>query len=100
MDTVVHGRRVPRPFMGNGGAQRVVPRLRHFGVLANYCRSVSIDLCRKLLEMAPLVRSSESVPTNPSWLCPRCQAPLIVILRLTAAQLFWRFSSNSFTDSS
>ena len=75
-------------------------RIRHFGVLANYCRSVSIDLCRKLLEMAPLVRSSESAPPNPSWLCPRCQAPLIVILRLTAAELFWRFSSNSFADSS
>jgi hypothetical protein len=75
-------------------------RIRHFGVLANYCRSVSIDLCRKLLEMAPLVRSSVSAPPNPSWLCPRCQTPLTVILRLTAAQLLWRFSSNSFADSS
>jgi hypothetical protein len=75
-------------------------RIRHFGVLANHCRSASIDLCRKLLEMAPLVPSSDSAPSNPSWLCPRCQAPLIVILRLTAAQLSWRFSSNSFADSS
>jgi hypothetical protein len=75
-------------------------RIRHFGVLANHCRTASIDLCRKLLKMTPLVRSSESAPPNPSWLCPRCQTPLIVILRLTAAQLFWRFSSNSFTDSS
>jgi hypothetical protein len=75
-------------------------RIRHFGVLANHCRSASIDLCRKLLAMAPLVRSSDSAPSNPSWLCPRCQAPLIVMLRLTAAQLFWRFSSNSFADSS
>lgn len=75
-------------------------RIRHFGVLANHCRSASIDLCRKLLAMAPLVRSSDSAPSNPSWLCPRCQAPLIVILRLTSSQLFWRFSSNSFADSS
>lgn len=75
-------------------------RIRHFGVLANHCRSESIDLGRKLLAMAPLVRSSHSAPPNPPWLCPRCQAPLIVILRLTAAQLFWRFSSNSFADSS
>ena len=75
-------------------------RIRHFGVLANHCRSQSIDLCRKLLEMAPLVRSSESAPPNPSWLCPRCHAPLILVLRLTAAQLFWRLSSNSFVDSS
>ena len=75
-------------------------RIRHFGVLANHCRSESIDLCRKLLAMGPLVRSSDSTPPNPSWLCPRCQAPLTIILRLTAAQLFWRLSSNSFTDSS
>jgi hypothetical protein len=75
-------------------------RIRHFGVLANHCRSASIDLCRKLLEMAPLVRSSESAPQNPSWLCPRCQTPLIVILRLTATQLFWRLSSNNYVDSS
>jgi hypothetical protein len=75
-------------------------RIRHFGVLANYCRSVSIDLCRQLLKMVPLIRSSENAPPNPSWLCPRCQAPLIVILRLTATQLFWRLSSNSFVDSS
>jgi hypothetical protein len=63
-------------------------------------RSESIDLCWKLLGMAPLVRSSDSAPPNPSWLCPRCQAPLIVILRLTAAELYWRLSSNSFADSS
>jgi hypothetical protein len=75
-------------------------RIRHFGVLANHCRSASIDLCRKLLEMAPLVRSSDGAPPNPSWLCPRCQAPLTIILRLTAAQLFWRLLSNSFIDSS
>jgi len=75
-------------------------RIRHFGVLANHCRAASIDLCRKLLEMAPLVRTSEGPPPNPSWRCPRCQATLILVLRLTAAQLFWRFSSNSFADSS
>jgi len=75
-------------------------RIRHFGVLANHCRSASIDLFRKLLGMAPLLRSSDSAPPNPSWLCPRCQAPLILVLRLTAAQLFWRLSSNSFIDSS
>lgn len=75
-------------------------RIRHFGVMANYCRSLSIDLCRKLLEMAPLARPSEGAPPNTSWLCPRCQAPLVLVMRLTAAQLFWRLSSNSFADSS
>jgi hypothetical protein len=75
-------------------------RIRHFGVMANYRRSESIDLCRKLLEMTPLVRSTDSATTEPSWLCPTCRTSLIVIQRLTAAQLFWRILSNGFADSS
>jgi len=75
-------------------------RIRHFGVMANYRRSESIDLCRELLGMTPLVRSTDSAATTPSWLCPTCRNPLIVIQRLTAAQLFWRFSSNGFANTS
>src|SRR6478736_5813981 len=62
-------------------------RIRHFGVMANYQRSESIVLCRKLLDMTPLICSLESHQPNATWLCPRCHAPLIVIARLTAAQL-------------
>jgi hypothetical protein len=79
--------------------QRFV-RIRHFGVLANHCRSASLDLCRKLLQMTPLIRSPDCAPPQPSWLCPRCQTPMILIQRLTAAQLFWRRLSISYTDSS
>jgi hypothetical protein len=50
------------------------PRIRHFGVMANHERSESIALCRKMLEMTPLVRAIESRLPNPTWLCPRCQA--------------------------
>ena len=75
-------------------------RIRHFGVMANYRRSESMDLCRTLLCMTPLVRSTDPTPATPSWLCPNCQIPMIVIERLTAAQLFWRISSNGFADSS
>ena len=75
-------------------------RIRHFGVMANYRRSESIDLCRKLLGMTPLVRSIDSAATKPSWLCSICRNPLIVIQRLTAAQLFWRISSNGFANTS
>jgi hypothetical protein len=75
-------------------------RIRHFGVMANYRRSESIDLCRSLLEMTPLVRSTDSATTKPSWLCPTCRTSLIVIQRLTAAQLFWRILSNGLADSS
>ena len=75
-------------------------RIRHFGVMANYQRSASIALCRKLLAMASLPPSIESRPPNPTWLCPRCHTPLIIVARLTAAQLFWRLSSDGFADSS
>jgi len=75
-------------------------RIRHFGVLANFRRSELIDLCRKLLEMTPLDRSPTTVSSSLSWLCARCRTPLILIERLTAAQLFWRLSTQAFINSS
>ena len=35
-------------------------RIRHFGFMANYQRSASIELCRKLLGMAPVLRSDRN----------------------------------------
>ena len=75
-------------------------RIRHFGVMANFQRSASIALCRNLLQMTPLVRSIESQVPNATWLCSHCNAPMIVITRLSAAQLFWMVSANGFADSS
>jgi hypothetical protein len=75
-------------------------RIRHFGVLANFRRSEFIDLCRTLLAMTPVVRSAVEAASSFSWLCPRCRAPMILIERLTASQLFWRLSAKAFADSS
>ena len=75
-------------------------RIRHFGVMANCRRSESVALCTKLLDVTPLIRSPESGPPNATWLCPRCHTPMILMARLTAAQLYWRFSSEGFADSS
>jgi hypothetical protein len=75
-------------------------RIRHFGVLANFRRSEFVDLCRKLLQMTPLDRLVSTASSSISWLCPRCRNPLILVERLTAAQLFWRLSRIAFTDSS
>jgi hypothetical protein len=75
-------------------------RIRHFGVMANYQRSESMALCTKLLDVTPLIRSPESPPSNATWLCPRCHTPMLLIARLTAAQLYWRFSSEGFANSS
>jgi hypothetical protein len=75
-------------------------RIRHFGVLANFRRSEFIDLCRRLLQMTPLDRLVSTASTSLSWLCPRCRTPLILVERLTAAQLFWRLPTKAFADSS
>jgi len=75
-------------------------RIRHFGVMANYQRSESMALCTKLLDVTPLIRSPESRPSNATWLCPRCHTPMILIARLTAAQLYWRLSSEGFANTS
>jgi hypothetical protein len=75
-------------------------RIRHFGFMANYQRSSSLDLCRQLLNMAPLVRPADTTSTNSARLCPACHGPIVVIERLNAAQIKWRFVSKCFSDTS
>ena len=75
-------------------------RIRHFGFMANSQRSASMELCHQLLAMAPLAPSEEVGLTNATRLCPICRAPMTVIERLTAAQIAWRFASQSFSDTS
>jgi len=75
-------------------------RIRHFGFMANYQRSASLDLCRQLLDMAPIVRPTEMTSTGSARLCPTCHAPITVVERLNAAQLRWRFVSKCFSDTS
>jgi hypothetical protein len=75
-------------------------RIRHFGLMANSRRTVFVELCRKLLRMAPLIREAVKAASNPPWRCPRCQSFMVLIERLTATQLFWRLSARAFADSS
>lgn len=75
-------------------------RIRHFGFMANSQRLSSMELCRKLLEMPPVPPSAEAVSANSTWLCPICHVPMIVIERLTAMQVRWRFPSQCFPDTS
>jgi uncharacterized CHY-type Zn-finger protein len=75
-------------------------RIRHFGFMANSQRSASMERCHQLLAMAPLAPSEEVALTNATRLCPICRAPMTVIERLTAAQIAWRFVSQSFSDTS
>lgn len=75
-------------------------RIRHFGFMANAQRSTSLELCHRLLGMAPVPSSEEIPSTALSRLCPKCHAPMIVIERLTAAQIAWRFVTPCFSDTS
>src|SRR5438128_6888907 len=66
-------------------------RIRHFGFMANYQRSSSLDLCRQLLNMAPNVRPTDTTSTNSARLCPACHGPMVVIERLNPATIKWIF---------
>ncbi len=65
-------------------------RIRHFGFLANRRRATLLPLCRQALTaLQPQTQPEASAPkeTRPLWLCPNCGGPMVVIERLTAAQL-------------
>src|SRR5215469_7023826 len=65
-------------------------RIRHFGFLANRRRATLLPLCRQALAVVqpqtqPQPSTAEEI--RPLWLCPNCGGPMVVIERLTAAQL-------------
>ena len=62
-------------------------RIRHFGFMANAQRSASLQLCRRLLPMAPVISSSDSTTTPSGWLCPNCHGPMVVVERFSAEEL-------------
>jgi len=73
--------------------QHVLPRgfvrIRQFGYLASACRTARLALARVLLARPPVPQCSSDAPTTPAgvWACPRCGAPMIIGLPLTARQL-------------
>ena len=75
-------------------------RIRHFGFMANYQRSASLQLCRQRLGMAPVIRSTEIAVTVSSRACPKCGGLMTVIERLTAAEVLWRFDLKWSSDTS
>ena len=65
-------------------------RIRYFGFLAPRCRTRELAQCRQALAVAPTPPNdprAASIP-RPSWPCPRCGAPMRIVERLTARQLF------------
>ena len=66
-------------------------RIRHFGFLANRRRSTLLPLCRQARDAVPPPQAEAPTSTakvpSPLWLCPNCGGPMVVVQRLTAAQL-------------
>ena len=75
-------------------------RIRHFGFMANYQRSLSLELCRQRLGMATVTRAKEIPITGSSWRCPKCGGTMNIVETLTPAQIMWRFVSKCFSDTS
>ena len=64
-------------------------RIRHFGFLANRRRATRLPLCFHLLGSAPQTEQHTSHTKDASdlWLCPKCAGPMVVVQRLTAAEV-------------
>ncbi len=63
-------------------------RIRFFGFLANRRRATLLPICRQLLPAATPSSLCPAAPQPPpTWSCPVCGGPMIVIERLTAKQL-------------
>ncbi|HTC31751.1 MAG TPA: IS91 family transposase [Bryobacteraceae bacterium] len=68
-------------------------RIRHFGLMAHRRRGASLPLCLQLLAQSGRISvESSSVEKDGSspqalWMCPQCGAPMVLIERLSVAQL-------------
>jgi len=66
-------------------------RIRNFGFLANRRRTTLLPLGFQLLGAAQQPHTEQEASTanesSPLWLCPQCGGPMVVIERLTAAQI-------------
>jgi hypothetical protein len=65
-------------------------RIRHFGFLASRRRAQLLPLCLAALDSAAVqteMATSTAQDASPDWLCPKCGGPMVVIERLTAAEI-------------
>ena len=64
-------------------------RIPNFGFLANRRRATFLPLCFQLLDRTK--HTEQDTPgaqdSRDLWLCPKCAAPMIVVQRLTAAEI-------------
>jgi hypothetical protein len=62
-------------------------RIRNFGFLANRRRAATLPLCFQLLSSTPAKSELTIASSSDAWLCPNCGGPMLVIERLTAAEV-------------
>jgi hypothetical protein len=66
-------------------------RIRHFGFLANRRRATLLPLCFHLLDAAQKPQAQQDASSAGDsadhWRCPKCGGPMVVIERLTAADI-------------
>jgi putative transposase len=64
-------------------------RIRNFDFLANRRRATFLPFCFSLLGSAPPTEQDTSGTKDSTdlWLCPKCAGPMVVVERLTAAEM-------------
>jgi Putative transposase len=63
-------------------------RIRNFGFLANRKRTTTLPLCFQLLGAASQTEQEVStVGPSDLWSCPKCGGPMMIVERLTAAEI-------------
>jgi hypothetical protein len=64
-------------------------RIRYFGFFAHRRRAEFVPLCFELLATAASLPrpTCAPAPLGPMWQCPKCGAPMVLLERLTPAQL-------------
>ena len=70
-------------------------RIRNFGFLANRRRAALLPLCFQFLGSAQQSSAAQQQPVTPCltpllWTCPRCGGPMIILERMTAADMLLR----------
>jgi hypothetical protein len=68
-------------------------RIRFFGFLASRHRGRLLPLCRRLLGAQPPAPEAAATLGQPQalWRCPHCGGPMVVMERLTAADLYRQY---------
>jgi len=62
-------------------------RIRFFGFMSNRKRAALLPVCKQLLGVNP-DDPPRQIKTEPTWLCPLCHSPMIVLQRLSPQQIF------------